>query len=139
VQIGALVLHSPFRNIKLLARQLIGGIASVMYECSMSIECCSKLTCVMRDRMNRFQNDEEIQHVTAPTLIIHGRVDALIPYQHAEHLHRECASPRKELLIVDECVLCCMRAFGGSFPNQSGPQSMGLSKRGGQARARVPA
>jgi fermentation-respiration switch protein FrsA (DUF1100 family) len=60
---AALVLQSPYRSIKTLAKELVGAIANVI--------------------MDRFDNEADIANCHSPTLIIHGRQDELIPVRHA--------------------------------------------------------
>jgi hypothetical protein len=69
---------------------------------------------------NRFNNEEEIQHVTCPAIFIHGKAggvprvqlaaargarpdlvtaDPLIPYSHSQTLHHKCASKRKDIWV----------------------------------------
>jgi len=47
-----------------------------------------------------FDNCGKIRRVTRPTLLIHGRLDSLIPLWHAEKLHAESGARLKELQVV---------------------------------------
>ena len=45
-------------------------------------------------------NALKIKHITIPTLIIHGQVDDLIPVSQGIVLHRFCAAPNKQLVLI---------------------------------------
>eukprot|EP00281_Chroomonas_sp_CCMP1168_P025722 CAMPEP_0206235828 /NCGR_PEP_ID=MMETSP0047_2-20121206/13372_1 /ASSEMBLY_ACC=CAM_ASM_000192 /TAXON_ID=195065 /ORGANISM="Chroomonas mesostigmatica_cf, Strain CCMP1168" /LENGTH=574 /DNA_ID=CAMNT_0053660087 /DNA_START=184 /DNA_END=1905 /DNA_ORIENTATION=+ len=80
-QVGALVLQSPYRSIRTLAKDLVGALGNVI--------------------MDRFDNESAITSCTAPTLIIHGRQDELIPVKHASVLYEKCGAEAKCLEIID--------------------------------------
>mmetsp|Transcript_54919 Transcript_54919/g.128414 ORF Transcript_54919/g.128414 Transcript_54919/m.128414 type:complete len:670 (+) Transcript_54919:363-2372(+) len=78
---AALVLQSPYRSIKTLAKELVGAIANVI--------------------MDRFDNEADIVNCHSPTLIIHGRQDELIPVRHASVLYEKCPAEAKCLEIIE--------------------------------------
>mmetsp|Transcript_0 Transcript_0/g.1 ORF Transcript_0/g.1 Transcript_0/m.1 type:complete len:672 (-) Transcript_0:99-2114(-) len=80
-QAAALVLQSPYRSIKTLAKELVGAIANVI--------------------MDRFDNETDIVNCYSPTLIIHGRQDELIPVRHASVLYDKCPAEAKCLEIIE--------------------------------------
>jgi len=47
-----------------------------------------------------FGNAAKLSRVTLPVLIIHGQDDVLIPASDAHELHRRCASPDKQLVLI---------------------------------------
>jgi alpha-beta hydrolase superfamily lysophospholipase len=47
-----------------------------------------------------FGNAEKMSRITLPVLIIHGQDDVLIPASDAHELHRRCASPNKQLVLI---------------------------------------
>jgi pimeloyl-ACP methyl ester carboxylesterase len=42
------------------------------------------------------------EHIAAPTLIVHGRLDDVVPWQLSERFFRELAAPCKDLWLVDD-------------------------------------
>lgn len=62
--ISALILISPYTSLKAATRSLLGSVASLLVR-------------------ERFDNLSTIEKVKAPTLIIHGAKDTLIPETHA--------------------------------------------------------
>ena len=80
-QAAALILQSPYRSIKTLAKELVGPIANVI--------------------MDRFDNEADIVNCHSPTLIIHGRQDELIPVRHASVLYDKCPAEAKCLEIIE--------------------------------------
>lgn len=65
---SALIMISPFTSIKDVAKHLFGN-----------------LSCVVKER---FKSVEYAKNVTCPTLIIHGKLDTLIPYTQGEELSK---------------------------------------------------
>jgi len=63
---GAVILISPFTSVSEIAFHLVGKVSSLLKD--------------------RFNNREIASLVTSPTLIIHGKLDQLIPYQQSEEL-----------------------------------------------------
>jgi pimeloyl-ACP methyl ester carboxylesterase len=61
---AALILMSPFKSIKELARDLVGWFLSLAIA-------------------ERFRNIDLIKEVSCPIFIIHGQRDRLIPYSHS--------------------------------------------------------
>jgi len=47
---------------------------------------------------DRFDNEALITQVTCPTLLIHGRLDELIPYEHSYALFKLCGGPASFML-----------------------------------------
>ena len=47
-----------------------------------------------------FGNAVKMSRITLPVLIIHGQDDVLIPASDAHELHRRCASPDKQLVLI---------------------------------------
>ena len=47
-----------------------------------------------------FGNAVKMSRITRPSLIIHGQDDVLIPASDAHELHRRCASPDKQLVLI---------------------------------------
>jgi len=80
-QAAALILQSPYRSIKTLAKELVGPIANVI--------------------MDRFDNEADIVNCHSPTLIIHGRQDELIPVRHASVLYDKSPAEAKCLEIIE--------------------------------------
>jgi pimeloyl-ACP methyl ester carboxylesterase len=75
-----LMLISPFESIERMARSKV-GVFSVMF-------------------MHVLNTAHALQRVSKPLLIVHGRLDRLIPPDHAETLFRSSASPYKYLRIL---------------------------------------
>lgn len=69
MQIGALVLISPFTSIKCVAKNIAGVFGEVLVR-------------------QRFDNLAKIKHVAAPILLVHGDKDTLIPLAQSEILAR---------------------------------------------------
>jgi len=78
IEIGGLILQSPYKSIKEIVRELIGKVAASFV-------------------MNRWNNELEIVNVKCPVLFIHGKMDELIPSEHSRHLYTLCASHHKTL------------------------------------------
>ncbi len=47
-----------------------------------------------------FGNAAKLSRIALPVLIIHGQDDVLIPASDAHELHRRCASPNKQLVLI---------------------------------------
>lgn len=78
--LAGLILHSPMSS----------GIRILRPQCSPNF--C--INCI-----DPFQNINKIQHVKAPTLILHGCRDNVIPFEHSEKLHQLCANPVEPLFL----------------------------------------
>lgn len=65
---GAVILISPFTSIRNVAKHLVG-----------------RVSCMLRDRFN---NEAIMEKVECPTLIIHGKLDNLIPWTQGEELSK---------------------------------------------------
>jgi len=74
---SALVMISPFTSIKDVARHLFGNY----------------LSCVVKER---FQSLDYAKNVSCPTLIIHGKLDTLIPYTQGEELSKQISNCKFE-------------------------------------------
>lgn len=49
--------------------------------------------------IDRYPNDRRIRDVTAPILILHGRDDTTIPFEHGERLYRLAPEPKAHLWL----------------------------------------
>ena len=72
-KVGCLLLMSGYTSIKDIVRGKAWGVASIIKE--------------------RFNNIENIRHVTCPTFLVHGKKDTLIPYTHSQMLQEACRGP----------------------------------------------
>lgn len=81
--VGCLILQSPYTSIRDLTKEKIGFLAKVCY-------CC------IPEALN-FQNSKNLAQIDCPLLMIHGKIDELIPYQHSEKLLSIAKSPQKKL------------------------------------------
>lgn len=72
-KVGCLLLMSAYTSIKSVVRDIAKGLAFLVKD--------------------RFNNLENIKHVTCPTFIVHGRVDKFIKYQHSQLLQESCGGP----------------------------------------------
>jgi pimeloyl-ACP methyl ester carboxylesterase len=52
------------------------------------------------EEQDGFGNAAKLSRITLPVLIIHGQDDVLIPASDAHELHRHCASPNKQLVLI---------------------------------------
>ena len=75
--LGGLILHSA----------MLSGIRILRPECKTTV-------CV-----DPFQNIRKITRVNAPTLVMHGRRDQVIPFEHGEQLHDLCRNPVEPLFL----------------------------------------
>jgi abhydrolase domain-containing protein 17 len=67
---GGLILLSPYASLRKILKRIVGPFQFLM-----------------KDQMKNIDN---IKHVTCPTLLIHGKKDSLITYQHSEQLASAC-------------------------------------------------
>lgn len=74
-QCGALVLISPFTSLKSVVKYNFGGIASSLVS-------------------QRFDNEARMAKIKCPCLFIHGKEDALIPFEHSKILYSKIVSLR---------------------------------------------
>jgi dienelactone hydrolase len=72
-KVGCLLMMSAYTSIKSVVRDIAKGLAFLVKD--------------------RFDNLENIKHVTCPTFIVHGRVDKFIKYQHSQLLQESCGGP----------------------------------------------
>ena len=91
--IGGLILLSPFTSLKDAVRTLLGKFPALL----------------VRDR---FVNRAKIQSVKCPTLIIHGKLDTLIPCSHSQELFSRCPSNRVKLVVP---ALMTHNSFGDLY------------------------
>mmetsp|Transcript_41587 Transcript_41587/g.123459 ORF Transcript_41587/g.123459 Transcript_41587/m.123459 type:complete len:505 (-) Transcript_41587:84-1598(-) len=68
--VAGVILVTPFANVKRLFQERVGPLAAFVEEW--------------------FDNSEAIKEVQSPTMFIHGRKDAIIPFQHSEALYKDC-------------------------------------------------
>ncbi|CAD8141837.1 unnamed protein product [Paramecium octaurelia] len=73
---GCLVLMSPFTSLKDAVRDYIKFVGTWVQH-------------LIRQRFNNLQN---INDVTSPTFILHGKKDDMIPYQQAQRLQENCSA-----------------------------------------------
>ncbi len=79
--IGALVLQSPYYDINNLAEDIGSSCSSVL--------------------PNSFDNASNLEKIRTPLLLIHGKLDRLIPPTHSERLFDVAASPIKKIMLCD--------------------------------------
>lgn len=72
-KIGCLLLMSAYTSIKAVVKNIGRGLSYLVKE--------------------RFNNIENIKHITCPTFLVHGKKDRLIPYTHSQLLQEACAGP----------------------------------------------
>eukprot|EP00472_Partenskyella_glossopodia_P003735 CAMPEP_0197522816 /NCGR_PEP_ID=MMETSP1318-20131121/7873_1 /TAXON_ID=552666 /ORGANISM="Partenskyella glossopodia, Strain RCC365" /LENGTH=614 /DNA_ID=CAMNT_0043075309 /DNA_START=23 /DNA_END=1864 /DNA_ORIENTATION=+ len=82
IQVGGLILQSPYTSILNVSRHLAGVAADLVVA-------------------ERWRNIDEIKYVRSPLLVIHGKLDSLIPYSMANELFNSCPSKRKTLVLPD--------------------------------------
>eukprot|EP00471_Norrisiella_sphaerica_P001917 CAMPEP_0184479584 /NCGR_PEP_ID=MMETSP0113_2-20130426/1255_1 /TAXON_ID=91329 /ORGANISM="Norrisiella sphaerica, Strain BC52" /LENGTH=383 /DNA_ID=CAMNT_0026857703 /DNA_START=344 /DNA_END=1495 /DNA_ORIENTATION=+ len=80
--VAGLILQSPFTSIKAAAQHIAGSMVGVFLS-------------------NRWNNQLRIKAIKAPVLIIHGKMDTLIPHSHGEALHAACGSRNKRLHLSE--------------------------------------
>lgn len=80
--IAGLILVSPLLSIKTVIKDLLGNFISFFVN-------------------DRFRNNQLIQSVKCPTLIIHGQSDALIKHYHSNELYNLSKSPCELILPED--------------------------------------
>jgi len=82
VECAGLILQSPYTSILNVSRHLAGMAADLVVA-------------------ERWKNIDEVRHVRSPLLVIHGKLDTLIPYQMATDLYNTCPSKRKVLVLPE--------------------------------------
>ncbi|CAF4587130.1 unnamed protein product [Rotaria sp. Silwood2] len=65
--VGGLILQSPYTSIKNLVREAVGSYSNLLW-------------------VSYWDNNEAMQHITCPTLFIHGQRDGLIRFEHSQIL-----------------------------------------------------
>ncbi|CAK9026886.1 unnamed protein product [Durusdinium trenchii] len=74
VEVGGVILVSPFTSIKELFRHQLGRLADLLSD--------------------RFKNLDSTPKITSPTLIIHGQQDALVPLEHGRLIYASITCKR---------------------------------------------
>ncbi|GAB5354549.1 hypothetical protein AAMO2058_000128000 [Amorphochlora amoebiformis] len=82
VRPAGLVLQSPYTSILNVSRHLAGIAADFVVA-------------------ERWRNIDQIRAVRSPLLIIHGKLDSLIPYSMAAELYNVCPAKRKVLVLPE--------------------------------------
>mmetsp|Transcript_33343 Transcript_33343/g.64973 ORF Transcript_33343/g.64973 Transcript_33343/m.64973 type:complete len:464 (+) Transcript_33343:95-1486(+) len=82
VDVAGLILQSPFTSIKAAAQHIVGNMLGAFLS-------------------NRWNNAARIKKIKGPVLIIHGKMDTLIPHSHSEVLMEACGSRNKRLHLSD--------------------------------------
>ncbi|CAK9043822.1 unnamed protein product [Durusdinium trenchii] len=80
--LAGLVLVTPFMSVKEVLRSRIGSLADLLKD-------------------DFFENHVAIREVNSPTLVIHGKLDDIIPVAHGEAIYQECMA-RKGLVCPPE-------------------------------------
>ena len=75
------ILISPFKTLQEAAAAIVGSLLSYLVA-------------------QRFDNAENLRHVQAPVMIVHGQKDELIPFQHAVELADACVNSRHKFLLM---------------------------------------
>uniref|UniRef100_A0A7S2AI52 Dienelactone hydrolase domain-containing protein n=1 Tax=Alexandrium andersonii TaxID=327968 RepID=A0A7S2AI52_9DINO len=115
LELAGLVLISPFLSVVQIFRDHLGGVLSKLVS-------------------EQFRNDVLIKSVRSPTLICHGKLDKLVPFAHAEQLHRSlkckaklvdssAANHHTNLLQDEQQFIAPMREF---FDLPGSPSGKGL-------------
>lgn len=74
---------------------------------------------------NLFESERVAPRVTAPTLVVHGRADTLVPLSHGQRIFAALGAPHKDLHIIDGAGHNDLSGFPGyyqaiqSFLNQA--------------------
>jgi len=80
--VGALILQSPFTSISKLIREKIGFLSNIV-------------------NGSWWDNYKAMEHISCPTLFIHGQRDNLIPSQHSETLYNSFKyTDNKEIVLL---------------------------------------
>jgi hypothetical protein len=82
---GGMILQSPYRSIKHLAEHFTGKYLSKVVG-------------------QRWENEKQVQSITDPVLIIHGKRDNVIPYEHGHAVYEACGSKSKHLKTCAEAT-----------------------------------
>ena len=85
VGIGGIVLQSPYTCIVDVVDSFAGSLAAKLVP-------------------DRWRNVDQIAQVTAPTLLIHGEKDTLIPWHHSKSLYQASNSTQKHLIVVEKAT-----------------------------------
>lgn len=80
-QLYGVVLICPFLSVRALCRDFVGPVADLIEE--------------------RFDNKERIGHVICPMLLVHGKQDFVVPWQHGLQLYEACRA-KKRLVLPDQ-------------------------------------
>lgn len=71
---GGLILLSPYTSLRQLIKKLVGSIMQYLVK-------------------DQFRNIDWIGEVRCPVLLIHGKKDGLIPFEHSQQLANACKGP----------------------------------------------
>lgn len=70
--LGCLFLMSAYTSIRDVVKNVAGKLAQYLVA-------------------DRFRNIDNMPHINCPVLLMHGRLDTLVPYSHSQDLHAQCA------------------------------------------------
>ena len=84
---AALILISPFTSIKEVAKSMYGFVGALFVK-------------------DRFDNLERMKHLSSPVLLIHGKIDKTVPWEHSEALYGTILH-RKFSHRLDACNSYC--------------------------------
>jgi len=79
-EVYGVILISPFLSVKEVVKGLLGPFAYFMAD--------------------RFPNQDRVHRLRSPLLIVHGKLDKVVPTWHGENLYHACKS-RKRLVVPD--------------------------------------
>jgi len=82
VESAGLILFAPYLSIGAVAKDIAGGFLSMFIK-------------------DRFVNRLSIQSVKCPTIIVHGKKDQVISYQHGEKLYGLCSAELKQFICPE--------------------------------------
>ena len=98
-QVDGVILEATFTSIRDLARTFAWGWLPVELVLT-----------------QRFDSIDKIAEVEAPTLIVHGKQDRLVPFIMSEQLYAASKAPKKHLLLLDGAGHSNI-AWSGAFDN----------------------
>jgi pimeloyl-ACP methyl ester carboxylesterase len=85
-EISGLIIESGFASSLRLIERLSGGTLSPD----------------VREGASGFDNEGKMDRITVPTLIIHGKMDMIIPFENGEILFNACKSEKKKFLPIPD-------------------------------------
>mmetsp|Transcript_35670 Transcript_35670/g.90755 ORF Transcript_35670/g.90755 Transcript_35670/m.90755 type:complete len:604 (-) Transcript_35670:56-1867(-) len=80
-KVAGLILICPFISVRELFREFVGRVAEVIQE--------------------RFPNLELMQRVSSPLLLVHGKLDTVVPWTHGQALYKACTA-RKRIIVPEK-------------------------------------